>query len=633
MSKKYTIEDLKNFDSAYYNGEALIPDSTYDAIREELRQENPDHPYFNSVGAVPTDLPAHLSQVKLHIHMGSQQKVSTVDEIRRWYEGSVVSGEILVMEKLDGSSVELTYDNGVLQRAATRGDGTIGTDITSNARRWKNIPVEIPVKDRLIVRVEAMLLIEDWKKNFPGTANPRNAANGTIMRKSGENNEHIVAIAFDCDCDTNLLPDRMDARLLLLQDLGFEVVPLMVCQNIGDLNSIYSIYRDKTRATLGYEIDGLILSCVNKSTIVDLGYRDGGSRPRGQAAIKFPSEKGETTVKAIHLTIGHTGALIPTAELEPVKIGGVTVSNVLLNNQQFIHDLGVNIGDKVLIERAGDVIPYMSKVLEKNSEEPFQYPLHCPFCEKPLVKDGRAVLCVNDECEGKSFQVIKNWIKKLDIKHLGEGLLKVLYDTKVVQEIPDLYDLTVDSLKDLNVGNGVLGKSMAEKVMKEINKTREIPVDLLMGSVSIKFLGRSMAGHIGLSSPQEYFTIGLEELASKENMGVNKAAMMLESIEVRKPLIERILQKVKVSKPQVVEVSGDKFSGMAVVFTGVRPSKEEQARFESNGGVVKDSVSKNATHLVQKSADSESSKSKKAKELGLKVISLQDFLNILNGRD
>jgi DNA ligase (NAD+) len=246
-----------------------------------------------------------------------------------------------------------------------------------------------------------------------------------------------------------------------------------------------------------------------------------------------------------------------------------------------------------------------------------------------LVKDGRAILCVNDECEGKAFQVIKNWVRKLDIKHLGEGLLKVLYDTKMVQEIPDLYDLTVESIKDLNVGNGVLGKSMAEKVMKEIDKTREIPVDLFMGSVSIKFLGRSMAGHIGLSTPEEYFSISAEDLSNKENMGVNKADMMKESIEIRKSLIERILQKVRVSKPQVVEVSGDKFSGMAVVFTGVRLSKEDQAFFESNGGVVKDSVSKNATHLVQKSADSESSKSKKAKDLGLKVISLQDFLAIL----
>jgi DNA ligase (NAD+) len=620
---KYTIDDLKDFDCAYYNGESVIQDSVYDAIREEVRMENPNHPYFNSVGA---SSPSHLSQVKLHTHMGSQQKVNTADEIRRWYESSIITGDILVMEKLDGSSVELTYENGVLQRVATRGDGTTGTDITNNARRWKNIPLRIPVKDRLIIRGEAMLLVEAWKNNFPGTANPRNAANGTIMRKSGENNEHIMVTAFDCDCDTNLLPDRIDARLLLLQDLGFDVVPCMICQNISDLNSVYAIYRDKTRSSLEYEIDGLILSCIDKSTIVKLGYRDGGSRPRGQAAIKFPPEKGETTVKAIHLTIGHTGALIPTAELEPVRVGGITVSNVLLNNQQFIRDLGVDVGDKVLIERAGDVIPYMSKVVEKQSTSYFQYPSHCPYCGESLAEDGRAILCVNSECEGKSFQVIKNWVRKLDIKHLGESLLRVLYDTKMVQEIPDLYDLNVDSIKGLNVGNGALGKSMAEKVMKEIDKTREIPISLFMGSVSIKFLGRSMADHIGLHTPEEYFSISAEGLSKKDNMGVNKANMMKESIEIRKPLIERILQKVKISKHQVAETSGDKFSGMVVIFTGVRLSKEDQALFETNGGVIKDSVSKNATHLVQKLEDSESSKSKKAKSLGLKVISLQDFL-------
>jgi DNA ligase (NAD+) len=624
----HTIEDLKRFDAAYYNGEAEIPDSTYDRIREEVKARFPGDPYFNTVGAKP-----HLSQVRLNIHMGSQQKVSTVDEIKRWYEGSVVSGEILVMEKLDGSSVELTYEDGVLQRVATRGDGTIGTDITDNARSWKNLPSTIPVMDRLIIRGEAMLSLSDWKEHFQSTANPRNAANGTIMRKNGENNNHITVTAFDCDSDTNLLPDRMDSRLLLLQDLGFCTVPCMSCYNIADLNGIYSAYRDRTRASLDYEIDGLILSCTNKSDIINLGYKDGGSRPRGQAALKFPSEKGETTVLAINLTIGHTGALIPTAELEPVRIGGVTVSNVLLNNQQFIRDLGVDVGDRVLIERAGDVIPYMSKVLEKkrtgDGYNHFQYPQHCPFCEKSLVEDGRAILCINPECEGKAFQVIKNWVRKLDIKHLGEGLLKVLYDTKMVQEIPDLYDLTVDSIKDLNVGNGVLGKSMAEKVMKEVDKTRELPVDLLMGSVSIKFLGRSMANHIGLGSPESYFSISPEELATKDNMGVNKAALMKESISARKPLIEKILRKISVVEPQKVDVTSDRFSGMVVVFTGVRLSKEDQEIFESNGGVIKDSVSKNATHLVQKSAESESSKSKKAKDLGLSVISLQDFLGLI----
>jgi DNA ligase (NAD+) len=622
----YTIDDLKKFDSAYYNGEATIPDSTYDQIREEVRSKNPSDLYFSTVGA---SVPCHLGQVKLNIHMGSQQKVSTTEEIKRWYDGSVVSGEILIMEKLDGSSVELTYEAGKLQRVATRGDGIIGTDITDNARRWKNLPLEIPVTDRLIIRGEAMLSIADWVKHFPDTANPRNAANGTIMRKSGENNEHIMVIAFDCDADSNLLPDRMDARLLLLQDLGFQTVPCMSCQDIVNLREIFAVYRDRTRPALGYEIDGLILSCVSKSTILDLGYRDGGSRPRGQTALKFPSERGETVVKAINLTIGHTGALIPTAELEPVKIGGVTISNVLLNNPQFIIDLGVNVGDRVMIERAGDVIPYMSSVIEKNSSGPFEYPTSCPFCSGSLVVDGRAILCVNDECDGRAFQLIKNWVKKLDIKHLGEGLLRTLYDEKTIQEIPDIYDLTADELEGVPSGNGILGKSMADKVMSEINKTREIPVDLLMGSVSIKFLGRSMANHIGLVSPQEYFSISAGELASKENMGINKAEMMLESIAMRKPLIEKILQKISVSQPKEVEVSSSRFSHMAVVFTGVRLSKEDQELFESNGGIVKDGVSKNATHLVQKSAESESSKSKKARELGLKVISINEFLDTI----
>ena len=625
---KHTIEDLKKLDEAYYNGESLIPDSEYDRIREEVKADNPNDPYFSKVGATPS---GHLSQVDLIMHMGSQQKVTTQEEIKRWYEDSVKEGEVLLMEKLDGSSVEILYENGRLKRVATRGDGSKGSDITENARRWKNLPKAIPRFDRFVVRGEAMLPISVWKEEFKGTANPRNAANGTIMRKDGEKNEHITVVVFDCDSeDKSTMPDAMDARLLALHDLGFDTVPCMVCRNIGDLNSAYAMYRDNTRAMLDYEIDGLILSCQYKSEIESLGYKDGGSRPRGQAAWKFPPEKGVTKVVAIHLTMGHTGAIIPTAELEPVKIGGVTVSNVLLNNFEFVRDLGVNIGDIVLIERAGDVIPYMSKVTEKGPNPGhFSHPDKCPFCEGPLSIEGRAVICTNEECEGKTFQVIKNWVRKLDIKHIGDTILQALYDLEMVASIPDLYDLTVDSLKAVKVGNGILGKSMAEKIMAEIDKTREIPCDLFMGSVSVKFLGRSMAGHIGLSHPNEYFSISEEDLASKENMGVNKAAMMIESLKVRREMIERIMSKVAIVQPKKVVVESSKFSGMAVVFTGVRPTNEEKEFFESNGGVIKDSVSKNATHLIQKSAESESSKSKKARDLGLKVIGYQEFVQLL----
>ena len=625
---KYTTEDLKKLDSSYYNGESLIPDSEYDRIREEVRSDNPNDPYFNSIGASPS---GHLSQVDLIMHMGSQQKVTTQEEIKNWYENSVKNGEVLLMEKLDGSSVEILYENGRLKRVSTRGDGSKGSDITENARRWKNLPGAIPRFDRFVVRGEALLPISVWKEEFEGTANPRNASNGTIMRKDGGKNEHITVVAFDCDSeDKDTLPDAMDARLLALHDLGFDTVPCMVCQNIGDLNSAYEMYRDKTRAMLDYEIDGLIISCQRKSDILSLGYKDGGSRPRGQAAWKFPPEKGTTKVVAIHLTMGHTGAIIPTAELEPVKIGGVTVSNVLLNNFEFVRDLGVNIGDTVLIERAGDVIPYMSKVTEKGPNGGhFTHPDNCPFCNNPLSVDGRAVICTNEECEGKMFQVIKNWVNKLDIKHLGDTLLRTLYDLGMVDGIPDLYDLTVDSLKAVKVGNGILGKSMAEKVMTEINKTREVPCDLFMGSVSVKFLGRSMAGHIGLSHPAEYFSISKEDLASKENMGINKAEMMIESLKIRKEMIEKILSKISISQPKKVVVESSRFSGMAMVFTGVRPTKEEKEFFESNGGIIRDSVSKNATHLIQKSVESESSKSKKARDLGLKVIGYQEFSQLL----
>lgn len=628
-----TIDTLKALDAAYFNGEATVPDSVYDQLKDEVKALFPNDPYFTTVGAAPA---SHLDPVPLNMHMGSQQKI-LFEDLQGWCEEVATGDSVLVMEKLDGSSVEATYLDGKLVRVATRGDGITGSDITRNAALWKGLPKSIASSDgsapsgMFVVRGEALMDIDVWKENFPEDSNPRNTANGIVMRKSDEegDNSKIRMIAFDCSHQS--APDRIDSMLLMLSDYGFDVVPCMVARNLGEVVGAFRLYEAKARAALPYEIDGLILSVPTRSRIAELGYKDGGTRPRGQAALKFKAASGVTTVKAITLTIGHTGAIIPTAELEPVAVGGVVISNVLLNNQEFIRDLGVNVGDRVVVERAGDVIPYLRSVVEKIGDGYFRYPSDCPFCGSLLASQGRAIVCVNKQCHGRSFQMVKNWVKKLEIKQLGETLLRSLYDSGKVRTIPDLYRISIDDLATAKSGNGVLGRSLASRVMQEIDRTRMVDTNTFMGSVSVTFLGRSMAAHIGLAHPLDYFKIPLGELATKENMGVNKASMMLDSLMERQQLITELLSVV-VIKEQLggkEPVTGGRLSGMAAVFTGVRPTKEERELFESLGGVIKDSVSKNATHLIQKSSSSESSKTAKARSLGLTILGYDDFLNLL----
>ena len=635
------FEGLRRFDEAYYNGEALIPDPDYDRMRDEAREAFPNHPYWNTVGATAA---GHLDKVPLTVHMGSQNKAHEEKDIIDWMHKHGIRS-VLMMDKADGSSVELTYRGGKLIQAVTRGDGKEGSLITNNALKWNNLPHTIKHTGTVVVRGEAILTKSAWKQPcFSDTANPRNAGNGTVMRKSGQNNEHIKFLAFNfeiLDDHGQVTPPEpgttLKHKLDSLNDLGFETVEYHWAGKIDDVLELRKAWVEG-RNDLDYEIDGIVLSENDVATLEALGYSDGGTRPKGQIAWKFEAEQAITTVTSITITMGHTGAIIPTAKLEPVGIGGVTVSNVLLNNFKFIADLNLNIGDKVLVSRAGDVIPYIERVVEKNSEGPYLAPEVCPICGAPLVTEGKVTRCPNEECEGRAFQKLRNWVNKLDIKHLGDTLLEALYNNYGIGSIVQLYgfcgpDGTAQRawLSEVVIGNsGRLGEKMASKVTAEIEKTRRIPVDLLMGSLGIKFLGRSMAQHIGFDTVDQWLNATVEELATKDNMGINKAREMKASIDMTAPVIKSLIGVLTILPCSKQKPAADgKLTGTVICLTGVRMTADEKERFAALGGVEKSSVGKGLTHLVQKSADSESSKTQKARDLGCKIIGIDEFRAML----
>lgn len=628
-----TLKALKAADQEYYNGQPTMTDREYDHLKDTLTnlKDTQVMEYLKLVGYRPDDM---LEKRPHAIHMGSQAKAHSFEEVSSWASRKGARPPFLVSYKMDGSSMEAIYQDGRLVSVLTRGDGLVGSEVLMNALLWEGLPGQLPQGSplstgKVSVRGEAILLRSLWAKMLAhkGYTNPRNAGNGIATTKEDREALNRLITFFAFDSSSPIQSQSLD--LATLEEAGFTVVPHEVCQSLEQVRASFSSTA-QLRAGLPYEIDGVIVGVVDKKEREQLGYSDGGTRPNGQIAWKFQSLTAETRVTGITLTQGHTGAIIPTATLEPVQVGGVTVSNCLLNGFQYISELGLNIGDVVEVERAGDVIPHIVQVVQKGSSGVFAPPTNCLACDHQLDWSGRSLICPNPECEGKEFQLLRNWVKKTDIKHLGDVLLKELYESGAVKSITDLYGLS-ESISEVKVGTGKLGKSMAKKILAEIDRTRSLDISTFIGSLGIKFLGRSMAEKIGYETVEQYLGWTVEDLSNKPEMGRRKALLMGQSISSKAELIRELSQIIKITGLKTVAAPSESTAatGKVFVFTGVRMSPHQKDRFAEIGAVEKSSVSKGVDFLVQKDPSSNSSKSEKAKGLGIRIISLEEFSEML----
>lgn len=350
MTEAQILKILTAADKAYYNDdEAVMLDSTYDLVKDYFVGRYPKSEYVTKIGAAPTG-----DIAKLEIHMGSQNKVKTDDEMISWFNNSRT--EMVVSDKVDGSSIELSYQDGKLIRALTRGEGDTGSVISDNAKLWADIPLIIPVSGKVIVRCESYMRISDWQKYFSDSSNPRNLNNGIINRKSdSEDNQYSRIFAFDIMAEGEEF-DKYTDKLKLLKQLGFPVVRYTVTNSVAELMKIRAQYT-LDRPKLDYLIDGMII-CINDLSLQEeVGFSDAGKKPKYSIAWKFATEKAVTTIRSIDLTVGIFGNLIPTATYDPVHLAGSINTHVLLNNFKYLEELNINIGSHVLIEKCGDIIP------------------------------------------------------------------------------------------------------------------------------------------------------------------------------------------------------------------------------------------------------------------------------------
>lgn len=363
------IKKLTKADKAYYlTNQTVMSDEDYDALKQWLKTEHGDNPvvkaYLSQVGA---PLAEHLEKVKHKIPMGSLDNSNDEAEYRKWH---AKHGQPVIMTpKMDGSSIEIVYKDGKLVQAITRGDGIEGEDVSQNVRRFKSVPTELEDTFTGSVRGEAMLHRDDFAKHFEGAANPRNAANGTVRRSDGTGAEHLRFYAFDAQNGIDW--ETYEDKMIYLQEVGFETVVITRCETADEAIEVHGQWA-ADRDTLPYEIDGMVARVNDEKVFAEMGERD--NRPKAATAYKFKAMERTTILEKVVLTVGHTGAIIPTGKLKSVEIGGVNVSSVLLNNFEEIERLGIAIGDYVSISRRGDVIPKIEAV----SSLPIY---RCPECQ------------------------------------------------------------------------------------------------------------------------------------------------------------------------------------------------------------------------------------------------------------
>lgn len=662
---------IDSANAAYDKGLATgYTDSQFDAFCTQLRHMDPGNVRLRSMRKLAAGngrgTGKHTSFVGSVANASTLVPGNDVAGFERWANNIDHRGYGYVAQhKLDGLSVTLYYEDGMLIRGLTRGDGRTGEDITSNIVGMTGVPWRLGADVTVAIRGEVYLSYANWRLVDPQEAsNPRNLAVGIAMRLDGNDSEYLAFSAVDVVpadvhafiCDTE--EDVYD----WLKDHGFHPVETQVCKTPAQVVAFYEQVR-KERANLPYMVDGIVAKMNHLHARRLLG--DVSDCPRGWLALKYPAEIVETTVRAVDWSVGHTGKLTPVARLAPVKVGGVRVANATLCNMDEIRRLKIGVGTRVGVFRAGDVIPKLTTVDAASNEKiPLvESPGCCPVCAGVVQtrdnSDGGATVdlyCTNDNCPAKTEARVMNWIAKNDIKGIGSELLKALMlpvnnaHGPMVTGIFDLYSLNMRGkmLADLVVGGRRLGDSKAKQVIEEIDKTRSMGVCQFLGSLGIKHLGRRRARLICeayaklpasqqkarlAEDPLDWLDTALVDNADK--LGIPGTAIVIQrDLQSRQEEIT-LLKTAIICTPETFDsdkpASSGKLGGKSFCLTG-KMSRERSAiaaDIVAAGGVVKDDVAKGLNYLVQADPSSQSSKSKKANKLSIPVIDEASLIKMM----
>ena len=658
LEKRYNeLKDKINYyASKYYNDDAPeISDFEYDMLMVELRNIEKEHPELiakdspTQVIVATGKVNEKFSEVTHVVPLQSLQDVFDLNDINDFLnrvEKEVENPTYCVETKIDGLSVSLEYVDGILVRGSTRGNGLVGEDVTENLKAIKTIPSKLTEKVTITARGEVYLPREELdrineerealgEKIF---ANCRNAAAGSLRQLDAEvtASRNLSVFVFNMQSVENKNITSHQESIEYMKKLGMNVIPY--CKKCKTIDEIFSAIKEigDLRPTLPFDIDGAVIKVDDLKQREELGTTV--KVPKWAVAYKYPPEKKETTVKDIVIQVGRTGALTPVAILDPVPVAGSIISKTTLHNEDFIKEKDIKIGDKVYIQKAGDVIPEVVEVLKNKrtgKEKEFVMPSVCPVCGAPTERaEGEAVVrCTGIECPAQLFRSLVHFASRdaMDIEGLGPAMIEQLLGTELIKNVADIYSLKKEDIMALER----MGDKSADNLIKAINKSKENSLDKLINSFGIRHVGGKSAKIIAQSFEDldAIANAKIEDLASIHEVG----EVMAESIckFFKNPQTRDLIKKLKSAglnmKGLQKEIVDNRFEGMTFVLTGTLPTlgrKEASDIIESFGGKVSGSVSKKTTYVL--AGEEAGSKLTKAQELGIRIINEEEFNKMIS---
>ena len=660
MEQLATELDRLNYEY-YMNDRSLVSDEEFDRMMRELQDLEHQYPELASplspTKRVGGEVNKNFRQVEHRFPMLSLGNTYSIEEIeefeartRRLLDGTPFTYTCEL--KYDGVAIGLTYRHGQLQQAVTRGNGTVGDDITVNAKTIHTIPLRLKgdYPDDFEVRGEVVYPFEAFdamnrKRQAEGDepfANPRNAASGSLkLQDSSECAKRKLQFCmyFMMAPDDITLPDTHSGRLEWAKQMGFKVQPYIEeCKDISEIKAFID-YWDKARWNLPFGIDGIVIK-VNQTALWNrLGLT--AKSPRWAIAYKFKAERVSTPLESISYQVGRTGVVTPVANLKPIQLGGTTVRRATLVNADFIAKFGICLGDSLLIEKGGEIIPKVVGVdMDKRQPGamPIQYVTHCPECGTLLVRtEGEAgYYCPNsDGCHPQIIGRLEHFVsrKAMSIDTLGPERLELLYSAGLVHDIADIYDLNREQLVGLGTDATIQDKG-ADNMLTAIEASKQVPFERVLFALGIRYVGevgaKKLARHFG--NMDALMAATEEELAQVEDVGEVTAKAVAEWFS--KPWHKRIVERLRSAglKMSSEQTSGsNELAGMTIVVSGVFQNFSRdsiKADIENHGGKVSSSISGKTTYLLA-GDNMGPEKRKKAEKLGVSIISESDYLAML----
>ena len=653
-------EQLNNYNYHYYVlSQPLISDFEFDKLLAELQQLENENPQFfdpnSPTQRVGSDINQNFTQVKHEYPMLSLGNTYNEGEVADFYNRVAKAlnapFEIVCELKYDGTSISLTYENGELVRAVTRGDGEKGDDVTANVRTIRSIPLKLQGEypEKFEIRGEILMpwkVFEELNKEReaqeePLFANPRNAASGSLkLQNASEVAKRKLDAYLYYMLGENLPADTHSGCLEAASKFGFKISDAVkVCKTLPEVMD-YIKYWDTERKNLPVATDGIVLKVNDLTQQKNLGYT--AKSPRWAIAYKFQAERALTTLQSVSYQVGRTGAITPVANLEPVQLSGTVVKRASLHNADIINQLDLHIGDKVYVEKGGEIIPKITGVetsIRDLFAEKIEFITVCPECGTPLVRDeGEAAhYCPNDtscppQIKGKMVHFVSR--KAMNIDGLGEETIDLIYRNGLAKNIADLYTLKLVNLAYLDR----LGDKSGRKILASLEKSKSVPFERVLFALGIRYVGETVAKKLAsaLENIDKIMSATAAELACIDEIGEVIAQSVEEYFKepANRELVERLRSyglQMEISKEKAA-LKTDKLAGKIIVISGTfeKHSREElKELIELNGGKNSSSIS-SKTNFILAGANMGPAKEEKANKLGIKMINEDEFLELIN---